>query len=94
MIDYLAWYMYPQPGGTSYTEQQLKDPVVVEQLFDYCHIGHAVVSRRGWEIMVCAHGVDGLLEINRRSGWFQDSGALDALCARCRRDGYELPRAT
>lgn len=89
-MDYLAWYMYPQPGGTTYTEAQLADAAVVEQLFDYCQIGLAIISARGWEIMVRAHGIDGLLEINRHSGWFDDEDAREALCDRCRKDGYLL----
>lgn len=92
-MDYLAWYMYPQPGGTTYTQTQLADPAVVEQLFDYCQIGLAIISAQGWDVLVRAHGVDGLLAINRRSGWFDEDCALEELRARCRSDGYELGAA-
>lgn len=88
-MDYLAWYMYPQPGGTTYTETQLADPAVVEQVFDYCQTGLAIISARGWELLVRTHGLDGLLAINQRSGWFDGETAPEDLRARCRSDGYE-----
>ena len=44
----LAFYLYPfEPNqkAREYTEDDLKDPKIVEELFDYCQILEAVMKR-------------------------------------------------
>ena len=55
----LAFYLYPfEPNQKfrEYTEDDLKDPKIVEELFDYCQILEAYITKDGWE----------------RSGWFDE----------------------
>lgn len=75
----LAWYMYPEPTGKYYTQLELKNPDVVEEVFDYCQILLATITARGWWFLLDTHGVDGLLEINERSGWFSDDSREEAI---------------
>jgi hypothetical protein len=71
--DWLAWYMYPEPDGTYFTAADLSTPEGVEGVFDYCQILLAVVSCFGWRFLFHHHGAAGLLEVNRTSGWFDES---------------------
>ncbi len=65
----LGWYQFPEPGGRNYTEEELRDPALVEELFDYCQIWRAVISREGWDFLLSAHGLEELYRIDCRSGW-------------------------
>lgn len=84
-----AWYRYPEPAGRSYALAELHDAETVEQLFDYCQILLAVIHAAGWRELFRIHGASGLLEVNRRSGWFDDSEALDSLMYHARIAGYD-----
>ena len=76
----LAFYLYPfEPNQKfrEYTEDDLKDPKIVEELFDYCQILEAYIPKDGWEFLTKYHGYEQLYEIDKRSGWF-DEETIDA----------------
>lgn len=76
----LAFYLYPfEPNQKfrEYTEDDLKDPKIVEELFDYCQILEAYITKEGWEFLTKYHGYEQLYEIDKRSGWF-DEETIDA----------------
>lgn len=85
----LAWRKHPAPDGTHYTAEDLADERVVEVVFDYCQILEAIVLARGWQYLFETHGLDGLMEINRRSGWFDEVDAEAELIECARRAGYD-----
>jgi hypothetical protein len=88
----LAWRMYPKPNGTVYTVEDLKNPKTVEIIFDYCQILEATIFAKGWQLLFKTHGTDGLIEINRRSGWFEEDDDVEAkqdLFYHSRIAGYE-----
>ncbi|MEZ4329245.1 MAG: hypothetical protein R3B40_28715 [Polyangiales bacterium] len=65
---------------------------MVEQVFDYCQILEAVITAEGWRVLFEAHGADGLVAINRRSGWFTESpddAALAEIVGMARQAGYD-----
>jgi hypothetical protein len=71
----LAFYLYPfEPNqkAREYTEEDLKDPKIVEELFDYCQINEACITKDGWELLTRYHGYEQLYEIDKRSGWFDE----------------------
>lgn len=87
-----AWYRYPEPDGRSYSLAELHDPAIVEEVFDYCQICLAIIHADGWRELFRVHGRDGLLAINRRSGWFDDADdddAFDWLIHHARLSGYD-----
>ena len=49
----------------------------VEELFDYCQILEAYITRPGWEFLIQVHGYEGLYKINKRSGWFPEEESLE-----------------
>ena len=76
----LAFYLYPfEPNQKfrEYTEDDLKDPKIVEELFDYCQILEGYITKDGWEFLTKYHGYEQLYEIDKRSGWF-DEETIDA----------------
>lgn len=76
----LAFYLYPfEPNQKfrEYTEDDLKDPKIVEELFDYCQILEAYITKDGWEFLTKYHDYEQLYEIDKRSGWF-DEETIDA----------------
>jgi len=85
----LAWYRYPEPQGRSYTVKHLRDPRFVQELFDYCQLLLAIIKPAGWRLLFETHGLDGLVEINRRSGWFDEETAAEDLVAQATLDGWE-----
>ncbi len=88
----LAWYMYPEPEGRIYTSTELSDVSIVEQVFDYCQILLAFIGKEGWQFLVNMHGIDRLLEINAKSGWFCNDTHQEAyewLLYHCLISGYD-----
>lgn len=79
----LAFYLYPfEPRNESiapveYTKEELMSPSKVEELFDYCQILEAYITRAGWEFLIQVHGYEGLYKINQRSGWFPEEESLE-----------------
>ena len=67
-------------GGPGYREEDLRDPALVEELFDYCQILYAVISKEGWDFLLSTHGLEDLYRIDCRSGW-HDSPNLAAFRA-------------
>lgn len=75
----LAFYHYPfvqNQGIREYTKADLSHASKVEELFDYCQILEAYITKSGWEYLIRRYGYDGLYEIDRRSGWF-DTDSLE-----------------
>lgn len=70
-------------------EADLVDERVVEQLFDACQILEGAVSAHGWRTLFRVHGLDGLLRINRRSDWFEETEAAEALRRQAMTAGYD-----
>ena len=81
----LAYYYYPFKGNQElreYTKEELMDPNKVEELFDYCQILEAYITKEGWEFLIRHYGYEKLYEIDKKSGWF-DAGGV------CKRSGHE-----
>jgi hypothetical protein len=89
--NFLAWYKYPEPEGRSYSGKELEDTFMVLEIFDYCQILLAVISKEGWKKLIEFHGIEKLLEVNEISGWFDNStyqDAIDGLKYECLISGY------
>lgn len=88
----LAWYRYPEPGGTHYGTTELNDPETVKILFDYCQTLLALISREGWQHLYRTHGEAQLLALNKESGWFDTDSEYSAkrdLHYQCLLAGYD-----
>ena len=71
----LAYYHYPFVQNQNYREYTKGDwmkPEVVEELFDYCQILEAYISKKGWAFLIDYYGYEKLYEIDKKSGWFDD----------------------
>jgi hypothetical protein len=75
----LAWYIYPEPHGKIYTSEDLESLAIVEELFDYCQILLASISQSGWQFLVETHGIEGLIAVNKISGWFSQNTPQDTI---------------
>ncbi len=75
----LAWYRWPEPDGAHYFEADLRDPAKVVELFDYCQILLAIITRERWRFLIKTYGYSELLAINQRSGWFDETHAQEAI---------------
>lgn len=75
----LAYYHYPfvpNQDYREYTQAELQDPAIVEELFDYCQILQAYITKKGWAFLIEHHGYETLYEIDKRSGWI-DADTLE-----------------
>ncbi len=91
----MAWYQYPEPQGKEYSEQEVENRSIVQEIFDYCQINLAVISKHGWKKIIHFHGIDVILEINQKSGWFDynnDLEALEGIKYYCLISGYDPER--
>lgn len=89
---FLAMYLYPEPHGRAYSAEELRDPHTVEEVIDYCQTLEGIISAQGWRFLLRVHALQGLLEINRRSGWFDtidDGEASDGIKYYCLVAGYD-----
>ena len=71
----LAYYLYPfvqNRDVREYTKEDLLKPEKVEELFDYCQILEAYITKTGWQFLIESYGYDKLYEIDKRSGWLSD----------------------
>lgn len=71
----LAYYLYPfvqNRDVREYTKEDLLKPEKVEELFDYCQILEAYITKKGWEFLIENYGYDKLYEIYKRSGWLTE----------------------
>ena len=72
----LAFYLYPfEPHNKSiapieYTKKDLMNPSKVEELFDYCQILEAYITRPGWEFLIQVHGYEGLYKSIKEAAGF------------------------
>lgn len=69
----IAYRIYPLPNGTIYTEEDVKTIDDVVDIFDYCQIMEAVISKKGWQYLIERFGIDGLYRADKISGWFDSS---------------------
>ena len=68
----LAFYHYPFNDNqeyTEYTKEDLMNPSKVEELFDYCQVLEAYISKSGWEFLIQYYGYEKLYQIDKKSGW-------------------------
>lgn len=69
----LAYYHYPftkNDNFTEYTMEELMKPSKVEELFDYCQILEAYITKSGWYFLINFYGYKKLYDIDKNSGWF------------------------
>ena len=69
----LAFYHYPfvqNQDFKEYTKEDLSKASKVEELFDYCQILEATITKSGWDHLIAQYGYEGLYGIDRKSGWF------------------------
>lgn len=76
----LAIYVYPVPYGTSYHSLDLSRYEKVVELFDYCQILEAAISKSGWDFLIAHYGYEQLFSINQESGWFDCSSIEQLIC--------------
>jgi len=87
-----AWYRWPEPNSTNYFEADLRDPREVKELFDYCQILLANITKEGCRFLIKTHGFSGLLAINKAGGWFDeadDQEAVGEIPEYCLISGYD-----
>lgn len=60
----LAYYIYPLPKGTMYTEDDLIYRYKVAELFGYCQILEAVILKQGWQWLIEYYGYHELFQID------------------------------
>ncbi len=94
----LAFYLYPfEPRNESiapveYTKEELMSPSKVEELFDYCQILEAYITRAGWEFLIQVHGYEGLYKIrnctNRLKPLEQSAEGSNGANSLCRTDRH------
>ena len=71
----LAYYHYPfvqNQDYREYTRDELMKPEIVEELFDYCQILEAYITKKGWAFLIEYYGYEKLYEIDKKSGWLDD----------------------
>ena len=71
----LAYYLYPfvqNRDVREYTKVDLLQPEKVKELFDYCQILEAYITKKGWQFLIENYGYDRLYEIDKRSGWLTE----------------------
>ena len=69
----LAFYHYPfvdNQNFIEYTKDDLAVPSKVEELFDYCQILEANITKSGWDFLIQFYGYEKLYQIDKKSGWF------------------------
>ena len=75
----LAYYFYPflpNHNAVEYTREQLMNLKIVEELFDYCQILEAYITKKGWAFLIDYYGYEKLYEIDKISGWI-DADTLE-----------------
>ena len=66
----VAFRIYPLPDGKVYTEEDIKNLEDVVELFDYCQIYEAMISKEGWDYLIDTFGMEMLYEADKKSGCF------------------------
>ena len=75
----LVFYHYPfvpDHDVREYTKDELMNPEIVEELFDYCQIPEAYIMKLGWAFLIDHYGYAKLYEIDKISGQY-DADTLD-----------------
>ena len=72
----IAYRIYPLPNGTVYTEDDIKTVDDIAELFDYCQILEAVITKNGWNYLIEKFGMDKLFLADKKSCWF-DCDTMD-----------------
>ena len=75
----LAYYHYPfiqNQNYREYSQNELMNPEIVEELFDYCQILEAYITKKGWAFLLDYYGYEKLYEIDKKSGWI-DTDTLE-----------------
>jgi hypothetical protein len=75
----MAWYRYPEPDGTNYTENDLFDVSQVGNLFEHCKKLEAIILPKGWEFLFNEYGLVGLLRIDSEIGWVKKEDLGDTI---------------
>lgn len=66
----IAYRIYPLPNGTIYSDENVKTIEDVIQIFDYCQIAEAMISKKGWDYLVEKFSLTELYKADNVSGWF------------------------
>lgn len=69
----LAFYHYPfvqNQNFREYIKEDLSQVSKVEELFDYCQILEAYITKSGWDYLIHKYEYEGLYDIDQKSGWF------------------------
>ena len=74
----------------SIPKEDLLKPEKVEELFDYCQILEAYITKTGWQFLIESYGYDKLYEIDKRSGWLSDQSTESNLEEYIERIKYEI----
>ena len=69
MREVLAFYKYPEPSGREYYRNDFVDSNTVIEIFDYCQILLAHITKSGWKFLVEHYGYEKLYALNNKSGW-------------------------
>lgn len=76
----IAFRIYPLPGGTVYTEEDIKTLDDVILIFDYCQIMEAMISKKGWDYLIEKFGIERLFEADKKSGWLESDNLNEFIC--------------
>ncbi|WP_299678801.1 hypothetical protein [uncultured Dokdonia sp.] len=68
-MKFLAYRIYPEPKGTTYYSSDLDTEQKVIELFDYCQILEAIITKERWLFLMDTFGLKKLFELNNISGW-------------------------
>ena len=76
----IAYRIYPLPNGTVYTEDNVRTIDDVVEIFDYCQISEAMISKKGWNYLIERFGTEKLYQADKESGWFAGDSVEDFIC--------------
>lgn len=74
---FLAYRKYPEPNGKKYFKSDLLDKQQVIELFDYCQILEAIITKQGWKFLIEKYGFEELYVFNKESCWGDYESFLD-----------------
>jgi len=77
MSEVFAFYKYPKPNGREYYMDDFTDQNIVIEVFDYCQILLAQITKAGWKFLVGHYGYEKLFELNLISGWMNCDSLIE-----------------
>ena len=89
----LAWCQYPEPNGTAYRDEDFADRRKVIHVLDRAQVLRAYITPEGWQALWDLYGLRGLLDLNRKGGWFDtrdESKAAEQIVHRSRVAGCDV----